>query len=135
MPIKRLTTSQPSNWSKRLNGYFVSFARRVFHWSPAYKEAVSRVEQKTEQGKRYRCETCGDLVERSQKQVDHIEPVVRVGEKWNGDWNDYRDRLFVDSTKLQVLCKSCHSKKTGKENQGRKIWQNKSKKHRASPPA
>lgn len=128
-------TWQTPDWSKRLNGYFISFARRVFHWSPAYREAVSRVEQKTEQGKRYRCESCGVLVERSQKQVDHIEPVVRIGEKWNGDWNGYRDRLFVTSDKLRVLCKPCHQAKTTKENQGRRLWQSKPKKRSASHPA
>lgn len=121
MPIRKLKIS-PVTWEKRLNGYFIAFARRVFHWSPAYREALSRVEQVEGKEKRYRCESCGALVERSQKQVDHIEPVVRIGEKWNGDWNGYRDRLFVTSDKLQVLCKECHKKKTGEENQRRREW-------------
>lgn len=128
MPIRRRTTRPPMTWGHRLNGYFVAFARRVFHWSPAYREAISRVEQKTEQGKRYRCEACGALVERSEKQVDHREPVVPVGEKWDGDWNRYRDRLFVESSKLQVLCRPCHKKKTGLENRERLRCKNELKK-------
>lgn len=131
MPIRKLTTSPQTpqdKWERSLNGYFIAFARRVFHWSPAYREAVLRAEQKEGKEKRYRCESCGALVERSQKQVDHIDPVVPIGTKWDGDWNGYRNRLFVTSDRLRVLCKPCHAKKTGAENQRRRQCQTKSRK-------
>lgn len=43
--------------------------------------------------------------------VDHIDPVVdpRVGFV---DWNTYIDRLFCEEHNLQLLCKSCHDKKS-----------------------
>ena len=46
--------------------------------------------------------------------VDHIEPVIdpKVGFV---DWNTYMDRMFVEEDGLQLLCHSCHTKKTQQE--------------------
>lgn len=120
MPIRKLTTSQPPDWSKRLHGYFIGFCRKTFRWSPAYRSAVKGAEEKTADGLRYRCKACGSLVERSEKQVDHIEPVVEIGKPGNTSWDYYRDRLFVSVEKLQVLCRGCHKSKTNEENQRRR---------------
>lgn len=38
--------------------------------------------------------------------VDHVRP-------HRGDWS-----LFMDSTNLQALCHSCHSRKTAREDRG-----------------
>lgn len=136
MPIRKLTTSQPPDWSKTLNGYFIGFCRKTFRWSPAYRTALkSAFVEKKDGIEYYRCKSCGSVVERANKQVDHIEPVVPVATGWNGSWDSYRDGLFVHESKLQVLCKSCHKGKTGAENQGRKIWRSKSKRKSASRPA
>lgn len=116
MPIKKPLT----DWERRLNGYFISFARRVFHWSPAYRAAVKAAEMVVGKKTLYRCASCKSLVERSEKHVDHISPVIEVGTKWSGSWDYYRDRLFVSERHLQVLCKSCHKKKTEQENTERK---------------
>ena len=47
-------------------------------------------------------------------QVDHKKPVVdpKIGFV---DWNTYITRMFCKKSNLQVLCKSCHTKKTKKE--------------------
>ena len=45
------------------------------------------------------CRSCGEFG----NEVDHIEP-------WSKD-----DRLFWKQDNLQVLCKTCHSRKTMKE--------------------
>ena len=96
------------------------FCRKTFRWSPAYRDAVKGAEIKTPAGLRYKCKACGNLVERHEKQVDHIRPVVETGTKWNGSWDYYRDRLFVPVAELQVLCKGCHKSKTNAENQERR---------------
>lgn len=134
MPIRKLTTSQPPDWSRRLNGYFIAFTRKTFRWSPAYRDCVKNAEVRLDTGIKYRCKACGNLVERSEKQVDHIRPVVEVGHKWNGSWDYYRDRLFVSVTELQVLCKGCHRSKTTKENEGRRQCKTKQKRKSASRP-
>jgi len=45
--------------------------------------------------------------------VDHIEPVVPK-EGWS-DWDSYIERLFCEEDNLQVLCKTCHDRKSKKE--------------------
>jgi len=132
MPIRKLTTSQPPDWSKRLDGYFIAFCRKTFRWSPAYRQALKEAFVEKREGKEYyRCKDCRSVVERSEKQVDHYEPVVPIGSVWNRDWNEYRQRCFVTSDRLQILCKPCHKIKTGNENiLRRKTWKGKSKKSR-----
>lgn len=136
MPIRKLTTSQPPDWSKTLDGYFISFARKAFRWSPAYRAALKRAfVEKREGVEYYRCESRGEIIARSDKQVDHIVPVVPVGSVWNRSWDDYKKGLFVSAEGLQVLCKSCHKKKTGSENTiRRKSWPTKQKRKSASRP-
>lgn len=122
MPIRKLTTRPPQDWSKTLDGYFISFARKVFRWSPAYRAALKRAFVEKRDGvEYYRCESGGEIIARSDKQVDHIEPVVPIGVVWNKSWDDYKIRLFVREDRLQVLCKKCHAAKTGGENQRRRI--------------
>lgn len=51
--------------------------------------------------------------------VDHINPVV-CPEAGFTTWDDMIDRMFVEADGFQVLCKSCHDKKTGDERKIRK---------------
>ena len=134
MPIKKSTTSQPPDWNKRLDGYFIAFCRKSFRWSPTYREALKRAFVEKRNGvEYYRCEKCREVVERAKKQVDHIEPVIPIGSVWDRDWNEYRRRCFVSSDRVQVLCKPCHKEKTGAENTlRRKSWTNKSKRKSVS---
>lgn len=124
MPIRKLTTHQPADWFKTLDGYFISFARKTFRWSPSYRETLKRAFVEKRDGKEYyMCENCRTVVERADKQVDHVSPVIPTGTVWNRSWDDYRIRLFVSAEKLQVLCKPCHKQKTGAENTlRRKSW-------------
>lgn len=135
MPIRKLNPSPPKDWSKTLDGYFISFCRKCFRWSPAYRETLKKAfVEKREGVEYYRCESCKQVVERQEKQVDHIDPVVPIGKQWDRDWNEYRNRCFVASDRLQVLCKSCHKLKTSKENIVRRKTWSKSKKRSASHP-
>lgn len=97
-----------------------------------YREVVKASEVPQPTGKpKYRCCKCSKLVERLQKQVDHIDPVIPPGQKFDGDWNWYRDRMFVEKSNLQVMCKTCHNEKSVGENRRRRECKKKSKKKRS----
>jgi len=134
--IIRTKVRPKPDWSKTLDGYFIAFCRKAFRWSPAYRQTLKEAfVEKREGVEYYRCKHCKNVVERPQKQVDHMEPVIPIGNVWNRDWNEYRQRCFVSSDKLQVLCKDCHKKKTSAENiNRRKTWRNKVQKSNASRP-
>jgi hypothetical protein len=108
------------NFRKQLNGYFIAFCRRAFAWSPAYRIATKRAERRTDEGIRWLCASCGALVGRGEKHRDHIDPVVPVEKGWDGSWDTYRDRMFVDDGAIQILCKECHRKKSNEENRIRR---------------
>ena len=46
--------------------------------------------------------------------TDHIDPVVDPAEGFT-TWDEYIERLFCESTNLQVLCRECHNLKTADE--------------------
>lgn len=83
-------------------------------------------EARIDRGK-YRCAACNKAVGPTKvikgKRVknifvDHIDPVVDPKEGFT-DWNTYVDRLFCEQDNLQLLCKSCHDKKSERERKER----------------
>ena len=78
-------------------------------WPPRYYvKAAAKVAYGT-----YLCEgyeTEPHEVRAKEVQIDHREP---VGEVY--DWNVVIEKLFCPASNLQVLCKSCHNKKTALE--------------------
>lgn len=109
----------PVPFSKKLDGYFVAFCRKVFRWSPEYRDcrAAARITSGPDKGK-FSCAKCLLLFESDETQVDHIIPVIPVGDTWDNhgrSWDWYRGRLFVAVQFLQVLCKQCHKGKSGGE--------------------
>jgi len=96
--------------------YLLAAFRRTFRWSPERRKALKRA-FKYKQGKIefYECEICRTIVQRKQKQVDHIEPVIPPLVGFTG-YDDLKIRMFVSAEKLRVLCKVCHQKKTQAEN-------------------
>lgn len=116
------------DWNHRLDAYFVSFCRRVFRWSPAYKAVrAADFAFKKEKLNWYRCHICETVWPRPQTRVDHIEPVVPiVGWPKNVTWDYVRHRMSFDRPEnLQVLCIECHQKKTNAENAERRLWRKK----------
>lgn len=75
---------------------------------------------------RYKCASCMQVHPKRDIQLDHVVPVVDplqgVPRLNNGefDYNTYIKRLFVPKVGWQVLCKSCHQKKTNDENKKRR---------------
>ncbi len=92
-----------------MKGLLICYIRRIFLYSPLRKEAKA----KAKVGKyEYTCAKCKKNFEKVM--VDHIDPVVdpKVGFV---DWNTYIERMFCDSSNIQVLCRECHAKKTKAE--------------------
>lgn len=92
-------------------------------WKALEKAFVGVEVNKTtkRKGKHYKCVKCKDHFPTSGVQVDHKKPVVdpKVGFV---DWDTFISRLFCPVTGLQVLCKSCHDKKTKREREMRKKY-------------
>lgn len=89
-----------------------SALRKVWMWSPTRADALRK--QKTFAG-RYQCEGCHHIKLRDEVAVDHIidcgpTPGSRNGE--NATWDEFIRRLFCSINGLQVLCSTCHGKKT-----------------------
>lgn len=96
--------------------YLLAAFRKVFRWSPERRKALARAfRYKKGKIEYYECEECHEIVPRKQKQVDHIEPVIRPLIGFSG-YDDLRQRVFVSASLLRVLCKACHQSKTQAEN-------------------
>lgn len=116
-------------WNDRANGYFRSFLRRIFRWSPAYKaaRAAAFVERRKDllTGKwieYFRCAKCGGVFKRKETHVDHIQPFVSPEHGQDESWDRMRARMSMENAgNLQVLCrKLCHSSKSSGENRKRR---------------
>ena len=89
-------------------------------WPPkwvALKEAFvgKKINKKTgKQAMHYKCASCKKHHVAKDVQVDHIHPVVDPATGFVS-WDVYIDRLFCEGENLQVLCSTCHKKKTAGE--------------------
>ncbi len=114
--------------------------RRAFRQSPRMRDVLNkaRVELPPAPKKdglpgkrnqvRFICALCKDLYPGKFVQVDHVDPAVPLGVKEEDMTpNDLVSGIFCDPSNLQVLCstpikslpkgsRSCHAKKTNKEN-------------------
>jgi len=101
---------------------FWSFIRSALRqksrwWKPisVCKQAVKRAYKGKNKRQRfeYKCNECKKYFPDKQINVDHIEPAgtLRCAE----DLPAFVERLFCEVDGLQVLCKTCHDKKTKDE--------------------
>ena len=67
----------------------------------------------TDEGSRYRCNTCDELFRSSDVQVDHITPCGSL--RTFDDLPGFVERMFCEADGFQVLCKECHQLKTNEE--------------------
>jgi hypothetical protein len=88
--------------------------RLLWHRSPPFWDAMRKVKLGPNQ---YKCQGCQGIFKLREVQVDHIEPVVEPEKGWCG-LSEFARRLFVESSKLQVLCQDkCHLEKIEKGEQ------------------
>lgn len=66
----------------------------------------------------YLCASCKLIFPRKEVQIDHIEPVTPIT-GWDS-LDGFVTRLKVPTTQLQIICKECHKKKSGEENEIRR---------------
>jgi 5-methylcytosine-specific restriction endonuclease McrA len=110
------------SWSEgRKKSFITSTLRSGFRrWPPKFeviKEAFvgKKVNAKTGRiAAHYKCADCGEEFPQKEIQCDHINPVVSPLDGFI-DWDTFIDRLFCEASNLQVLCTSCHNKKTKEE--------------------
>lgn len=70
------------------------------------------------QGLHYTCAACNKEYPAKEVNVDHINPVVDPNKGFE-NWDVFIDRLFCGKENLQVLCTTCHTKKTNEERKQR----------------
>lgn len=109
-------------WTQgRYNSFIKSILRSGFRrWKPKYDTLAQafvgrKVSKKTGKlGKHYRCAKCRKHHPSADVQVDHINPIVdpEIGHE---SWDKVVYNMYCDSNNLQVLCKTCHAKKTKEE--------------------
>jgi 5-methylcytosine-specific restriction endonuclease McrA len=90
-----------------------SALRKLWLWSPQRRAALKRA--KWNGTKLYRCEGCHRATDKPE--VDHKIPVgVTPGSRLDMDgqatWDSLIHRLFTGEDGLEILCRSCHEKKT-----------------------
>lgn len=88
--------------------------KRSMFWKPVQEcKKAARVSR----GK-YLCALCGSIVSNKEAKIDHIEPVKPLD--GHDSWDGVTDRLFCEIDGLQLLCSTCHDKKTKHENAERR---------------
>ena len=110
------------HWTdSRFKSFVTSAIRGAFGRFPnkfaALKNAAmgKKVNKKTgREAMHYRCADCRAQFVGKDVHVDHIEPVVEP-EVGFVSWDEYIRRMFCTEDNLQVLCGTCHSKKTAEE--------------------
>ena len=124
--VRRTTTVKTRNAGTMTESAFWSFIRSALRqksrwWKPiteckmkarrAYKGPLKR--QKFE----YQCNSCKQWFPEKKINVDHI---VGAGSlNCADDLPGFVERLFCEVDNLQVLCSTCHNKKTQDEKDGR----------------
>lgn len=106
-------------WTEARFTSFVTSALRSAcrRWQPKYetlKAACVGIRKNASSGrdaKHYHCSSCKRAYPQKQVQVDHIVPIGK-----GLDWNTFIEKLFCERDNLQVLCKTCHKRKTKNEN-------------------
>jgi len=113
--------STPDWTPGRIKSFIVSALRTgARRWPPKYiclQNAFTEQKINPKSGrlaKHYHCASCHEEFTSKDVEVDHISPVVSVGDGFI-DWNVFIERLFCSIENLQVLCKVCHKKKTKEE--------------------
>lgn len=114
MSIKK---KDPFDRDKKLKSFVIQILRRASYRWPPRSEAKSAA--RVGYGL-YKCAACEKSFGPKDINLDHKEPIVPTDVGFT-NWDDYINRLLCAAENYQVLCKPCHTQKTGLENKIRKI--------------
>jgi len=117
-----------SNITKKDRNLIKGAIRRVFSRSALRIAVVNAAQIQHSDASRPRvkkwclCAICKQPEAKSYVEVDHIEPVVKIDSSFEDmTLDEFVDRLWCDIKGLQVVCESCHDKKTAEEQKVRKL--------------
>lgn len=111
----------------KFKGWVISLLRRGTLRFPNRNEVLK--EAKTDKkinvasgrmAQHYKCAECFGEFPASKVAVDHVQPVVCPKQGFT-DWDTYIERMFCTKDNLQVLCSNCHTTKSFKEKEERKL--------------
>lgn len=114
-------TRAGGTWTEaRYFGFIRSALRAAFRRYPVKHQVKKLSGVDTEEGMRYRCDTCSALFRSADVEVDHVKPCGSL--KTYDDLPRFVERMFCEADNFQVLCKECHQLKTNEERRSKK-WQ------------
>ena len=108
----KLLEKDTQAWNKFKHNFIKNTLRRATYRWPS--KTICKNNAKKDYAL-YECSDCKKVFSPSLIEIDHIVPVSSVKTGFV-DWNDFIDRLFVTSDKMQVLCINCHELKSQIEN-------------------
>ena len=116
MEKDRSVAKKPLDPVKQFRDWMKNTLRRAFfrYWERTKTIQNARVDRGL-----YKCAECKQISKIKGMRVDHISPVVETAVGFV-NWDTYISRLFCSADNLQLLCGSCHDKKTEQERLERK---------------
>lgn len=110
--------------------------RRVFSRSELRREALKtsivsgHVDTSRKRVKTWcKCAECGELDAVSNMECDHRIPIIQLSKTLTDySWDDIVNRVWCDPSNLQIICVTCHRKKTLGEQQQRRAYKKGAKK-------
>jgi hypothetical protein len=111
--------SEAKFWAFLRSGLRAKWTR----WPPKYAVVAAAKRPYVGDNKRqkfeYQCAACSNYYPQKEVSVDHIVPVGTL--KSFDDLPAFVQKLFVGVDKLQLLCDTCHNKKTQDERRDRVV--------------
>jgi len=124
---KRIKTLKTRNAGSMTESAFWSFIRSALRQKSRWWKPITQCKMKARRtykgpNKRqkfeYQCKECNNWFPDKKINVDHIVPAGTL--RCANDLPGFVDRLFCEIDNLQVLCSTCHDKKTKLEKDGKR---------------